>query len=54
MLRWAFFALPFQMPQCSRSTLATIATFAITRSELSVDKFGAASFMCCKRIATWN
>jgi len=28
MLRWAFFALPFQMRQCKRSTSATITAFA--------------------------
>jgi hypothetical protein len=43
--------LPFQMRQCRRSTSATITAFAVTRS---VDKFAAASLMCCKRIAIWN
>jgi hypothetical protein len=32
MLRWAFFALPFQMRQCRRSTSATITAFAAARS----------------------
>jgi hypothetical protein len=32
MLRWAFFALPFQMRQRRRSTSATIVAFAVTRS----------------------
>jgi hypothetical protein len=54
MLRWAFFASPFQMRQCRRSTSATIIAFAATRSGLSVDKFAAASLVCCKRIAIWN
>src|SRR6202034_874859 len=54
MLRWAFFALPFQMRQCKRSTSATITAFAVARSGSSVDKFAAASLVCCKRIAIWN
>ena len=29
MLRWAFFALPFQIRQCRRSTSATIVAFAV-------------------------
>ncbi|MFL5284734.1 MAG: hypothetical protein ACJ8AW_28060 [Rhodopila sp.] len=51
MLRWAFFALPFQMRQCSRSISATIAAFAVTRSGSSIDRLAAASFVCCNRIA---
>jgi hypothetical protein len=51
MLRWAFFALPFQMRQCRRSTSATITALAVIRSGLSVDKLAAASFVCCKRVA---
>src|ERR1700733_5108216 len=51
MLRWAFFALPFQIRQCRRSTSATIVAFAFTRSGSFIDKFAAASFVCCKRIA---
>jgi hypothetical protein len=51
MLRWAFFALPFQIRQCRRSTSSTIVAFAVSRSGLSVDKLAAASFVCCKRIA---
>src|SRR5208337_2948394 len=54
MLRWAFFALPFQMRQCRRSTSLMIIAFAVTRSGLLVDKFAAASCVCCKRIAIWN
>ena len=45
MLRRAFFALPFQIRQCRRSTSATIIAFAVTRSGSSVDKFAAASFV---------
>jgi hypothetical protein len=37
-----------------RSTSPTIIVFAVTRSGLSVDKFAAATFVCCKRIAMWN
>jgi hypothetical protein len=44
MLRWAFFALPFQIRQCRRSTSATIVAFAFTRSGSLIDKFAAASF----------
>jgi len=54
MLRWAFFALPFQVRQCRRSTSATITAFAGTRAGSPVDKFAAASFVCCRRIAIWN
>jgi hypothetical protein len=43
--------LPFQMRQRRRSTSATITAFAVTRSGQSVDKFPAANFVCCKRIA---
>ena len=32
MLRRAFFALPFHLRQCRRSTSATITAFAVTRS----------------------
>jgi hypothetical protein len=42
------------MRQCRRSTSATITAFAVTRSGSSVDKFAAAGFVCCKRIAMWN
>jgi hypothetical protein len=38
-------------PVQTRSTSATIIAFAATRSGLSVDKFAAASLVCCKRIA---
>jgi hypothetical protein len=51
MLRWAFVALPFQIRQCRRSTSAMIVAFASSRPGLSIGKFAAASFVCCKRIA---
>ena len=44
----AFFALPFQIRQCRRSTSATITALAVTRSGVSVDKLAADNLVCCK------
>ena len=43
---WAFFALPFQIRQRSRSTCSIMNAFACIRPGSSVDNELAASFAC--------
>jgi hypothetical protein len=50
MLFRVFFALPFQIRQCSRSTSVTITSFAVICAESPADSALAICLRCCSLI----